>query len=333
MVKAPRRIRGRRFWLTVSTLSALAGASLLVLAAFPDLQSRHQWLAMAASFVPYGWICWLLAVAFAFYATRNRILVAPLLVGLAAHTLLVFPYLPDPDRAVAGQRATLGLLELNLRFGLADLNQLAAQVDRGRPDVVVLTEVTRADMAILGKRAWLKRLPHRLGTAGKTFDPATDAGSSQGTMVLSRLPLTEVGRTNDTTFTNLAVRVELPEHPFILVAAHPANPERGLDGWLRDGQAVTQLAAAHTDLPLVVAGDLNATAEHLTLRELQARAHVLDTVTGQGWHPTYPADQWYPPLIQIDHVLASAQFSTTSFATFRVAGTDHLGLLVRLVLS
>jgi endonuclease/exonuclease/phosphatase (EEP) superfamily protein YafD len=136
-----------------------------------------------------------------------------------------------------------------------------------------------------------------------------------------------------TLFTNLAVRVAVPDHPFVLIGAHPANPEHGLDRWLRDGQALAELASAHTGEPLVVAGDLNATAEHLTLRELKARAGLTDTATGGGWHPTFPANAWYPPLIQIDHVLVSSAFSTTAIETFRVAGTDHSGLMVGLAFS
>lgn len=325
----------RKFWLAVSTLFALAGALLLALALAPGLQSRHQWLAMAASFAPYGWLCWLLAVLIGLVATRGRArwAVLPLALGLTAHSLVLLPYLPGTTAALAGQGATVGVLELNLRFGLADLDELGAEIDRVRPDVVVLTEVTRASQKVFGHRAWRERLPYRLGSSGADFDTSTWIGDAEGTMVLSRVRLTELDRAPGTAFTNLAVRVELPGHPFVLVAAHPANPEHDLSRWLQDGQALAQLAADHDDKPLVVAGDLNATADHLTLRELQARAHLSDTATGHGWHPTYPADRWYPPLIQIDHVLTSAEFSLISFDTFRVAGTDHLGLTVRLTVS
>lgn len=323
----------RRFGVAVSTVFALAGAALMLLVIAPDLQARHQWLAMAASFAPYGWVCWLVAVVVAVAATRQRLLVLPLVAGLVAHTLTLLPYLPGTPTALAGQKATLAVLELNLRFGLANTDQLSAEVDRTLPDVVVLTEVTQSNQRVLKSKAWRERLPYRLGTAKADADPATGYADAGGTMVLSRFRLTELDRTKDTAFTNLAARVALPGHPFVLVAAHPGNPSHGLDRWLHDGQAVAQLAAAHTGEPLVVAGDLNATAEHLTLRELKVRAGLTDTATGNGWHPTYPADTWYPPLIQIDHVLASAAFTTTALNTFAVAGTDHLGLSVRLAIT
>jgi endonuclease/exonuclease/phosphatase (EEP) superfamily protein YafD len=319
--------------IVVTTAFGLAGLALLLVVLAPDLQGRSQWLAEAASFAPYGWICWLVAVLVGLVSARRRLAVLPLALGLAVHSFLLLPYLPGAPSAVAGQRATLGILTLNLRFGLADPERLAAEVDRRRPDVVVLTEVTDSTMKALSTKPWRARLPYRLGTTDTDADPATGSGGAGGTMILSRFALTDLGRARDTAFTNLAARVAMPEHPFVLVGTHPASPEHGLSRWLQDGQSIAALASAHTSEPLVVAGDLNATAEHLTLRELKARAGLTDTSTGRGWHATYPADTWYPPLIQIDHVLVSSAFTTTGLDTFGVPGTDHRGLMVQLAVS
>lgn len=331
-MKTARRRRNRG-WLRFAGLLALAGAVLLTLDLLPELQARHQWIALAASFAPYGIVAWIAAAIVVLAAARHRarLWLIPLAVGLVAHSLMLVPYLPGPARAVAGQR-TLGLLELNLRFGQADLSELAAAVDAAAPDLLVLTEVTKADAEAFDQPKWRKRMPYRVGTGGKDFDPVT-GGDPTGTMVLSRLPIKELERTGDTSFTNLAVQVERDGRPFVLVAAHPVNPVHGLSGWLRDGQAVAHLAERYADGPLVVAGDLNATGEHLTLRNLLARAKLTDAAEGQGWQPTYPADEWFPPLIAIDHVLVSAQVQATGLSTVRVTGTDHLGLLARLTIS
>lgn len=326
---------GRKLGLALATLMALGGATLLLLVVAPDLQARHQLLVMAASFSPYGWVCWLVAVLIGLAVTRARarLAVLPLVLGLAAHSLILAPYLPGTTKAMAAQKTGVGILELNLRFGLADIDELAAEIDRRKPDVVVLTEVTDSNLKAFNAGAWKKRMPYRVSTSATDADPATGYGGAGGTMILSRYRLTELGRANGTAFTNLAARVALPDHPFVLVGAHPANPEHGLNRWLQDGQALAQLASAHTAEPLVVAGDLNATAEHLTLRELKARAGLTDTATSRGWHPTFPADAWYPPLIQIDHVLVSSAFTTTDLDTFGVHGTDHRGLMVSLAFA
>ena len=327
--------RSIRWLLWLATPFALVGLGLLLLVAAPQLQAQHQWLAMAASFAPYGWLAWLVAVVLALIGSRGRVrlLVAPLALGLAWHTGVLLPYLPAPARASAAGSTSLSVLELNLRWGLADLDQVAEEVGRRRPDVVVLAEVTRSDAKAFAHRPWSKLLPYRTGTAGDDYSTTTWTGDARGTMVLSRHPITPLDGTDDTLFSNFAVTLGVPDHPLTLVAAHPANPKHGLNRWLDDATSLTRLALEHTGGPLLVVGDLNATAEHLTLRELTAKAGLTDAGAGEGWHPTYPADAWYPPLIQIDHVLVSNDFSATGYRTFRIDGTDHLGLDVTLALG
>jgi endonuclease/exonuclease/phosphatase (EEP) superfamily protein YafD len=314
---------------------AFVGAVLLTLYAAPELQGRHAWLAMAASFAPYGWLAWVASVILALLGARGRtrLVVAPLALGLAWHTGIVVPYLPGPDRATAAPHASFTVLELNLHYGLADLGVLTADVRHAKPDVMVLAEATQTTRQALAKKPWSQDYPYLLGTAGRSFDARTGEGDSRGTLMVSRHPLTQLGYAEGASFTNVAARVDLPGHPITLIAAHPANPEHGVGTWVQDADAVTRLALQNATGPLVVAGDLNATAEHLTLRELMAKAGLTDTAAGQGWHPTYPADAWYPPLIQIDHVLVSRQFNTVGYRTIRVPGTDHRGLLVQLSVS
>ena len=53
-------------------------------------------------------------------------------------------------------------------------------------------------------------------------------------------------------------------------------------------------------------------------------------VAGGGWLPTYPANSRVPPLLPIDHVLINDRLTATEVGTFRLRGTDHLGLQVTL---
>lgn len=326
------RPRSHRWWLALSVLPALIGASLLVLVVAPELQTRHSWLAMAASFAPYGWLAWLLAAVMALCAARGRTRLgaAALAAGLVVHTGILWPYLPMPASAVAGSRPTLSVLAINLRFGLADLTELSAAVNRFDPDIVVATEVTTRDAEAFRKDAWTRRLPHQAGRPGRDFDHAVAKGDASGTMVLSRYPVSEISPIENMTFTNLSVRVAAGKQDVTLIAAHPVNPVYGTQKWLRDGQLLALEAARSTAGPLIVAGDLNATAEHITLRNLLARARLNEAT--QGWLATYPANRAYPPLIQIDHILTSDGFSTLDQDTVQIGGTDHLGLFARLAL-
>jgi endonuclease/exonuclease/phosphatase family metal-dependent hydrolase len=289
---------------------------------------------MAVAFAPAGVFAWDAAVVLGLLGTtgRTRLVVAPLALGLAWHAAVLAPYLPGRT-ATAATDHRVQVLALNLDGGRADLSRLADVVESAEPDVLVLTEVTRSNAAAFARKPWSRTFPYRSGTAGSDADPATGADDARGTMVLSRHPLTDLGSAADTQASNLALRVALPGRPFALIAAHPAGPGCGVDCWLRDADAVTRLALVHNSGRLLVAGDLNATREQLTLRVLTAKAGLSDTASGSGWQPTYPADSWLPPLLAVDHVLASRQFTATDYTTVRVGGTDHLGVLASLAVD
>lgn len=319
--------------LVLSLLAALAGIAVGTLYVFPQLQASRRSVALASSFLPYGVIAWLLAVLIMLAGTRGRSrwLVAPLAAGLIAHSLMFVVYLDPTHRAPAGTEPTLRLMSLNMHYGQADLDQLLANVKREQPDILVLTEFTAQADAVLTAPEWRSLLPYHAGTTGRALGPHNQDGDPSGTQVLSRTPLTELGRTNGTRATSLAVRVTVGGHSIVLVAAHPANAlSEGLDGWLREASEVTALAKRYAGGPLVLAGDLNAVPEHLTVRNLLAATGLHECLT--GWQPTYPGNRLVP-LIRIDHVLASAQFSTVSMDTFAAKGSDHRGVVAELAES
>lgn len=316
----------------LSVLAALAGLAAGLLYLFPQLQTTHRLVALASAFLPYGAIAWLLAAVILFVGSRGRIRwLATLLVGAAlAHSLMLAAYFDATYRSPAGTEPTLRLMSLNMRYGQADLGQLLAEVERVRPDVLVLTEFTSQADAVLSAPEWRALLPHHVGTTGQRSSPE-QWGDASGTQVLSRTPLTELARTDDTRATSLAVRVTAAGHTFVLVAAHPANAvSEGRDGWLEESRKVTDLARPYADGPLVVVGDLNSVPEHYTLRSLLAATGLHECQT--GWQPTYPAHRLVP-LIRIDHVLASAQFVTVSMDTFAASGSDHRGVVAELAQS
>jgi endonuclease/exonuclease/phosphatase (EEP) superfamily protein YafD len=311
---------------------SLVGAGLGLLYLVPDLQATSNQVAQLSSFIPYGLIPWALAVLVLLVSARGsgRLIALLPLAGLVAHSLVLVPYFEASNTAAPGTAATLRVVALNLHYGQADTVGLLTEVERIQPDIVVLTEFTTRSETILTNSRWTKLLPYHLGTTGRSSYSRFD-GDSSGTQVLSRTPISELGRTEGTTATNLAVSVEANGHKLVLIAAHPVNPVRDdVEGWLSEAKAVTTLAAQYANQPLVLAGDLNSAPEHLTVRNLIATTGLHEAT--QGWQPTYPADRLVP-LITIDHVLATAQFQTVSVSRFAVAGTDHLGSVVELAQS
>jgi endonuclease/exonuclease/phosphatase (EEP) superfamily protein YafD len=117
-----------------------------------------------------------------------------------------------------------------------------------------------------------------------------------------------------------------------VVAAH-VRPARGdAAGWTADLTAV-RTAAVTAAAPVVIAGDLAATRDHLPLRDLDGRGlHDAATEARAGWQPTWPAHAQLlgvdvPPLAAPDHVLVGDGLSAARTETVDLPGSDHRALL------
>lgn len=86
-----------------------------------------------------------------------------------------------------------------------------------------------------------------------------------------------------------------------------------------------------SDLPVIIAGDFNATAQHRGVRAIVGLglddAH-LDA--GFGWGATFPAGSLTPSILRLDRVLMSDTLHATSIDRLDPLGSDHRPLLVGL---
>jgi endonuclease/exonuclease/phosphatase (EEP) superfamily protein YafD len=120
--------------------------------------------------------------------------------------------------------------------------------------------------------------------------------------------------------------------PVDVVAVHPPPPLRGtVAAWRADLRA---LPPATTDGRLrILAGDFNATLDHVELRRLldtgyeDAAAEV-----GAGLRATWPEGRRLPPPVAIDHVLADRRCGVRAFSVHPIPGTDHRAVVAELVL-
>ncbi len=307
----------------IGGLAALPAAGLAVLYLAPSLQASRALLGMAASFIPFAIPLWLVSLMAVIGCGRGRgrWWAVPVGVGLVAQICWALPYLPHRPPEPNGE--PLRLLALNLQYGRGDPGQVAAVVAREQPDVLVFTEVT--DAFLNRAREGLAGYPYRAGSS----DP--NGTSAAGTIVLSRTPVTELEHLT-TTFGNHVVRVSRPNGSVVLVAAHPVNPLSGAAAWAQEPQLIRDAVLRHQGQPVVVAGDLNATLEHLTVRRL-LRAGLTDAAdqAGAGWLPTFSTETGpVPPVIAIDHVLVNSRVTATTVTAFEVEGSDHRGLVVTL---
>lgn len=308
-------------------LGALGGAVLVLLYVMPELQSASRLVAMASAFIPYGVVLWAVALVgfLAGHTGRGRLLAVVALIALLLQIAWARPYWPHGG--VRAEGAGLRVLSSNLLYGRADPDSAAAAIRSADADVVVLLEVSERFLQAPAVAAALASYPHRVGRAA-----SAGVQNAAPTMVLSRTPLAEMAQV-PSGFDQYVVRVSVGSTPVTLVAAHPLNMVGGGARWEREGLILRDAVRPYLGDPLVIAGDLNAVPEHLTLRRLFDEGLTLAAQeAGAGWQPTFAGELHdVPPLIAIDHVLVNERVTATSYRTIRVKGTDHHAVVTDLV--
>jgi endonuclease/exonuclease/phosphatase (EEP) superfamily protein YafD len=248
--------------------------------------------------------------------------------GVAALALLAF-VLPRAwgSPAPAG-RTELRVMAVNLLAGRADAATVVGLVRDRRADVLALQELTPAAQAALAAAGLAGLLPHRALSA----QPGVI-----GSGLYSRHPLGDVRVTvNPGGFHQVAATVDVAGTPVSVHSVHPLAPATWASTpiW-RDGLR-GQVPADPTGPPRVLAGDFNATVDHVELRRLLDTGYAdAATEVGAGLTPTWPYHgprSWVTPKVTIDHVLVDRRIGVRDFAAFAVPGSDHRAIIAVLTL-
>ncbi|MHC3470160.1 endonuclease/exonuclease/phosphatase family protein [Streptomyces sp. 7R007] len=217
--------------------------------------------------------------------------------------------------------AELRVLTSNVEFGRGT-DALVPVVRARRPDVVFVEECEYTCQATLTKTF----------RAGYPYRRAVVAGGSEGSLILSRFPLTPAGGVTGTMGMPGAV-ADVGGHAVRLQLAHPMPPLPGQVGVWRRELGRLRDAAAAVRTPLILAGDFNATQDHAAFRR------ILDTglrdaarLAGHDRTPSWPARTAPAIGAQIDHVLVSRDFAANSARFLTLPDTDHRALLVDITL-
>jgi endonuclease/exonuclease/phosphatase (EEP) superfamily protein YafD len=119
--------------------------------------------------------------------------------------------------------------------------------------------------------------------------------------------------------------------PVVLAVVHMLAPvSHNAQRWQQE-LADIRSALADTGGQQVVAGDFNASRDHLPFRRLLAAGFVdcADAARRRTWPGfTWPASGVIPPFTRLDHVLVSRERATVALSrTIRIPGTDHRAVL------
>ncbi|MDP3892543.1 endonuclease/exonuclease/phosphatase family protein [Nocardioides sp.] len=296
-------------WIRVVSFTPLAMPAytlilvlLLLRAARPGERGRRPWVAAAAL----------------------------VLVPLGLHGWWFAPQVSGGGPAAGPGTAAVTVMSANLARGAGDGTAVLEAAVARDVDVLVLQEITPGGLREMEAAGLTSAFPFRAGEAG----PGT-----AGTMILATGAVTDVEEI-PTGFGGWVGTVDLETVVVRVLGVHPRPPVGDAVAWREDHGLVLEAtrSAVSGDLPVVLAGDLNATPDHAPLRALaDAGVRSAAELGNSGWVATWPAEghgrlipSFLPPLVQIDHVLVGDGWAADGVETVPVPGSDHRAVLARL---
>jgi endonuclease/exonuclease/phosphatase (EEP) superfamily protein YafD len=254
---------------------------------------------------------WRLAAAFSLFAALNWI-------PVTSQCWLGQMSSPSPGAAKPLRVMLMNVCTENQRY---DLVQRC--IADHHPDLIVLEELDER---------WLQALAGvRIQYPYSIYETRED---NFGIALLSRLPLdsSNVLALGKSDVPSITATMRWEDQLLTIIGTHPLPPGGVRNTPERDIQLIA--AASHISqikTPTILLGDLNTSPWSYAFQDLLRNSHLKDSSRGHGFQPTWPAN--FPPLgVPIDHCLHSPQLQTIQRHTGPRTGSDHLPIIVDLVL-
>lgn len=234
--------------------------------------------------------------------------------GLAPQVAAIALSLPPP---VQPGEPVFRLLAVNIHSQNTDAQALLALVARERPDALLVVELAPAMASALGGLA--QSYPHRL-------IEARDGNFGLG-LWLRSAPIAAQLVELDGELPGVVARLQTAAGELQLIGVHAFPPlgTRGVAQRVLLHRRVAELVRAEA-IPVLVAGDFNATPWCDPMRELLGQTRLVDAV---GPRPTWRAAAWAWPLaLPLDHALYSPALSLRRAEVGPYVGSDHRPLIV-----
>jgi endonuclease/exonuclease/phosphatase (EEP) superfamily protein YafD len=213
------------------------------------------------------------------------------------------------------------LVDQNVSQTNFNLSGLASEIEKRRPQLVAVEELTPAALGSLRATGAMRSYRYRVVRA---------SWGSFGMALWSEYPLAGAKEWFAEGHPELRAWVEPPGRArFRLDVVHTEAPygAGGPSLWAAEMGAIRR-ELAREPRPLVAVGDLNATRYDWHFQALLSLGlRDAANVAGEGWRMTWPANQQpVVPYLRIDHVLFSKQVSLEKYAVGGSWGSDHHSL-------
>jgi endonuclease/exonuclease/phosphatase (EEP) superfamily protein YafD len=304
-------LRALRTTLLVVCSATIAGAALLCVGRYLPVPS--ELVVAALSLTPFA-VAAAVVAAIALVATRAKV---PALVGvvltLLALATQIGAFVPNGQD---GATPAITVMTSNMKYGNADADVLISTARDSGVDVLAVQELTARGVTRLADAGIAELFPYQVLSPG-------NLGAGAG--LYSRYPLSAAIEIPGFGFPPVQARVEVRGTSFTVMSFHSKAPlmNGSTTPWANDLALLESMLPAISG-PAIIAGDFNATRDHVQFRDLLADgfSDAADDA-GAGIFPTFPTDQVIGPIVSIDHVVVSSTLVGTGVESFTIPGTDH----------
>lgn len=316
--------------------AAIASAATLGVTALALIASRYGWsssLELLSHFQLQYFVLSAIALVVLILSRRPIALWIGLFCSAALAGQVVPWYLP-PMRLLPQPEADLRVLVSNLHDRNRSFDRVLSFVREENPDFAVFIEVNAQ---------WTEHLDRLSDILPYQFRP--DRVESRGIAIYSKRPLLDPQLQQFDTHKTASIvgELEVADRRLSVIATHPLPPVRSWRFHLRN-QHLDRLGEFVQTLtqPTLVLGDFNTTMWSPYYKRLIRRTGLKNARQGFGILPSWPTRNNFNALpvlgarllsIPIDHCLLTPDIQVVNVRTGPDIGSDHLPLLVDLLVS
>jgi endonuclease/exonuclease/phosphatase (EEP) superfamily protein YafD len=315
--------------------SYILGA-LMILATVLPLSNSQYWFIRIFDFPRVQIFVLLLLSALLFYISAvkftitRKLFLGLLLIAAGFHLYTIIPYTPlYPHQSLYSEKTNnaeneISLIYFNVEMDNREKDRALNELLKYEPDIIVAAETGH----------WWGEALKPLEQKYK-YSALLPLENTYGMMLYSNLPLENAAF-------EFLVEKDVPSiNPIVTLPSgqkvqcffiHPKPPVPKEDTDTKDRDAeliVVAKRAIKTDLPVIVAGDLNDVGWSKTSRLFQKISKLLDPRVGRGLYATFNAKY---PLIRwpLDHIFHSKEFRLINLEKLEHVGSDHFPIYIKL---
>lgn len=308
------RIRPRSLAVGAAAIAAVGVAASVVLPLIP------AWPFVLFEHFRFQYVCVGGLIAIACSALRMWGWFDTVLIATLVNALWIVPDLSRSTRPLP-DGMPMRVLLLNVHTSSTSFADVRKLLDDVRPDVVGLVEVDARWLAELAPA--LTAYPQRIE------QPRND---NFGVALYAKQPLTGAGEELGSLLPTIVATLDMHGTRVDIVLTHPIPPVGGAALASQVSQLSSVAKRVHTlGSSTIVMGDLNATPWSRPFRDFASASGLCDSRAGFGLQASFPAAAAVLR-VPIDHVFVSCSIGVRSREIGRDVGSDHLPVIIELVI-